>query len=367
MFLEVMRIIRLSQKNDFKLFDPLNNWGVSVIGNKKSGKSSFVAKFIEKYKREFGFVGIDLWSARDQENLHWCISDKDYDPIILIHPEYVTVKLKPRYEDRITCVDDTMPMIKILRLAKKEKRVICFDNSSYDEAHSYHVVAKLLKQIPQANSILAYPICMGVREGSKLVSSKWAYETSMKKAKLQMIKAVTECGHYFVTYIIDWHALKQVDKDVRDMTDIWVFKKTYHLPKSIETSLFLQRLYNQRSMIPPNVRDKVRPLYQALNPWESYAYKDGVVKLVRLGMPLHSHKDREKRQTFVRQTGTKFRYDYDLMKDVINKASRHSENKWKSRFIDLLKYAKDINGDVTQEDLQKVTGIDQANISRLLK
>lgn len=347
-----MKKNKIREKNLKIIINPNRSLGVTVVGHKRSGKSAFVGRMAEIYMNFHDFLVMDIWSSRDQENWFWCIKDKRQYPITLIHPSYVSYKIPKAYENWIYPVLDTTPLYNILKESKKHGRVVVFDNSCYDENHSYVSLANLMKQLPQANSRLRYSICLVVREATTLLSGRVSYGKEMKLPKRQLLKLVRECRHYHVSYFLDWQRFTDVDVSARDMSDYTVIRNLEEMPGRYKNK-FTRNLLKMLGVF-------------NLPPWKGFVVVKGIPRTIINHLPGFRHKrDGRSKDTVVHLTGVETIVDEILQDEMISTSKNRFEEGWKKKTMILVKFFLDSGK--TQKEVSELLNIAQPQISYYIK
>jgi len=281
--------------------------GILVIGRRGYGKTTFLEWLAEQYYEQ-GALIVDPWSARDQENLYWVIAGptgKKY-PIILVHPEYVEVKVPAHMRQLVKPMCDTEGWERILRTAKKEKRIVCLDNTSYRPNDAFQQCAKLVKQLPNINRTKLHThIFLCLREAGSLVFSHLKTDKAASATRSAILQMIRESRHNQITWVMDTQRYGDVYKGMRDNTDVTIVKNTpfLGLPEDMKFLWkYVKTIYKKNQRANKVVR---WPGISFLKKHEHYrVWASGQVELGESGMPGFRHKG--EKDNFPMDSGIEF-------------------------------------------------------------
>jgi len=212
------------------LIDFTKYLGILIIGNRGKGKTALLERINEEYYEGNTSLICDWWSPRNFENLFYVIpNDKRRKPIpiVLIHPEYVDVNIPSAYKDLITPMCDKVGLREILKLCVDERRVCCFDNTSYDFDHSYEVLGHMLKELPDINKkYLHADIVLSLREVSSLLFSHLKIAKFSEQTRKMLLQTIKEARHNNITLVLDTQRFMDVYAGVRDNIDVTLIKNS---------------------------------------------------------------------------------------------------------------------------------------------
>jgi len=279
-------------------------YGILVVGRRGWGKTSFLEWLAEQYMVQKNFLVVDPWSARDHENLYWCVpgSMGTRYPIILVHPDYVTVKVPVKMRKWVKPMSESLGWTKILATGLKEKRIVCLDNTDYREDDAYKACAKLVRELPVINrNKLHTDIFFCLREAGALVFSHLKISKSASETRASILQLIRESRHNRITWIMDTQRYGDIYKGMRDNTDVTIFKKTSRraLPRE------LQGVWDYINLMFKKTRSRRWPSLNYLKIDQFYAdWADGRFHLESSGMPGFHHKT--EKDLFSQITGVTF-------------------------------------------------------------
>jgi len=354
--------------SDNLLINPEAYLGILIIGNRGKGKTALLERINEEYYNH-DFLICDWWSPRNYENLFYAIpNDKRRKsiPIVLIHPEYVDVHIPIDYKDLITPMCDKVGLKEILKFCIDEKRICCFDNTSYDFDHSYEMLGKLLKELPDINKkYLHADIVLSLREVSSLLFSHLKIAKHSEKTRKMLLQTIKEARHNNITLLLDTQRFMDVYAGVRDNIDVTLIKNSN--PRAFPEALHWfwnkidikhggqinmnhkQRLYNS---FPKINRMGVNQYYEL---WNDY---DKPHKVKTATLPKRFHHKTEK-ENFVKFLDCNV-YTYHKHEDLSNR-----EKLWKKRSILFMQELKDRG--VIHKDIASIGSLHTKQVGEFLR
>ena len=287
-------------------------YGILVVGRRGWGKTTFLEWLAEQYKVQEDFLVVDPWSARDHENLYWCVPGPGggRHKMILVHPDYVKVKVPKDMKPWVKPMNESMGWSKILETGIKEKSVVCLNNTDYREDDAYLACAKLVRELPIINrNVLHKDLFFCLREAGALVFSHLKVSKSASETRAAILQLIRESRHNRITWVMDTQRYGDVYKGMRDNTDVIIFKKTSRraLPRE------LQGVWDYINLMFKKTRSKNWPSLNFLRIEQFYAdWADGRFNLGSSGLPSFHHKT--EKDLFSQITGITFEAeDFDAL------------------------------------------------------
>jgi len=351
------------------LINPEVYLGILIIGGRGKGKTVLLERINEEYY-EHDFLVCDWWSPRNYENLFYPIpNDKRRKPIpiVLIHPEYVDIHIPVDYKDLITPMCDKVGLKEILKLCIDEKRICCFDNTSYDFDDSYRVLGQMLKELPDINKKhLHADIILSLREVSSLLFSHLKIAKYSEQTRKMLLQTIREARHNNIALNLDTQRFMDVYAGVRDNIDVtliknsnprafpeqlhWFWNKIDYKHGSDMNNTHKLKLYNS---FPKINKMGVNQYYEL---WNDYN-KPHKVKTVSL--PKRFYHKREK-DNFVKILDCDV-YTYHKREELSDR-----EKMWKARCILFMEHLK-VNEGLIHKDIASIVGLHKDQVGEFLR
>lgn len=210
--------------------------GYFIFGEKGSGKSSIGAWLAEQYYKE-GYVIFDCYSEVDYENCFWVVKRKAAYPCIFIIPRYVQITIPDEYKQLVKVMYDDEGIDKLLSTAQKEKRILVFVNSAYDEDHSREVLAGFFNDLPRVNTRLNILTFILIRELAHLAPEGLMLSATAKITKKALLRFVLGCRHFYFNFSMDIQSLKNAFSSLRKRGNRVIIKQLdddEDLPKALK-------------------------------------------------------------------------------------------------------------------------------------
>lgn len=275
--------------------------GYFVSGKKGTGKSSFLSYLAELYFK-MGYLIIDFYSESDYENCYWIIKEKRAYKCIFIIPRYVTIEIPDKYKDLVKVMYDDEGLEKIIQIAQEEKRIIVFVNSCYEEENMLQTLSNFFDELPRLNDKLNLDIFLIIRELSHLAPQSLKIFENATKTKRSLLKLVAGCRHHRISFAMDMQVLTMLFKNIRNLYDRMVIKKTTPDMIPQELKWFLDQLALNRSK---GASIKEYPPVHKLFPREYYGIYDSGL-FFKDSFPLPSFHLKREKDNFQLLTGITF-------------------------------------------------------------
>jgi len=290
------------------LYDSNKYMGYFIIGLRGSGKSALVEKYAEKFYCD-GRIVVDLWGASGRENLFWGVKGKTQYPCLIVHSPFVDVEIPKGQGKWYAAVSGDESVESIIKRAVLEKRVVCFDQNSYQgfEEECYKKVAEFLSELPRVNmDVVDGRMVVLVREASNLLFAHLKVNDYCKFTRAPFLSLIRESRHNRISFIIDSQRYKDVYSGVRENTDVLLIKRTPVTTLPDDMSWLPKKIKYLRRKAPFRFRYSLFPKLGELKPEEYYAVfpSTNIVKL-NFDLPGFYHKREE--DNFSRKTGILFK------------------------------------------------------------